>query len=151
MHKSSSLILHSSYSWKRWDTNLASKWAGNVIVGCIYLHDSSITGILLSDCPFWHGLVLHALLSLTGAFLQVCLGPTGIGGLHPLHFTWLPPPHTWSQIPQSPKSSISPSTNGLVCSARYSLRSNLSMSKVKLRSETISDLNGLFISLIFES
>lgn len=151
MHKSSSLILHSSYSCYLCDTNLASRCAGRVSVGASAFHDMSMTGTLDSVWPFSQGCVLHARCSLTGFFLQVWRGPIGIGGLHPLHLTWLPPPHTWSQILQSPRSSISPSLKGLFWSANYFLRSNFSMSIVKLRSAVISPLNGSLISFILAS
>lgn len=104
IHKSSSLILHSSYCWKRWDIYLASSFTGRDIVGCFYFQASSGTSIFSFFWPGLQGVVLQALDSLIGGLWHLC---PATGGLHPLYFTMLPPPQTWSQMLQSPRSSMS--------------------------------------------
>jgi len=104
IHKSSSFMLHSSYCWNRWDIYLASSLTGSEIVGCFYFQSSLGTSILSFFCPGLHGLVLHFFVSLIGGLIHLC---PASGGLHPFHLTISPPPHTWSQTLQSPKSSMS--------------------------------------------
>lgn len=66
IHKSSSLILHSSYCWNLCDTYLDSNLAGNVIIGCLYIHSLSGTSTFPPPWPLVHGWVLQAFFSLIG-------------------------------------------------------------------------------------
>jgi len=149
IHKSSSLILHSSYCWNRWDTYRASSLGGRVIVGCAYFQVSSIWSILSWFSKGWQGDVLQD--------LDIFIGARGwqrwpaTGNLQPIlrHLCCVPPPHTWSHTLQSPKSTSIFSSNGLVWSFIYLSRSKLSISIVKFLSSVISSFVKGFSILSF--
>lgn len=113
--------------------------------GCLYFQLSSGTLILWCVVPGRHGLPLHPRFNFIGFLWHLC---PNTGGLHPRHFTCDPPPHTRSQILQSPRSTICP-TLIFFSFLSHSFKSNLSRSSVKLRSTSISFLNGSLISLLF--